>query len=181
MALIESTLTPLGSPCPAFSLPGVDGRTWGNGDFQTPLLLVAVICNHCPYVQALDDRLNDLAKTYAGRCAVVGISANDAARYPEDSFQAMGARAALKGYVFPYLYDADQSVARAFGAVCTPDFFLYDAARTLRYRGRLDDNWKEAAAVKQRDLAQAIEALLAGEAPSEVQRPSMGCSIKWKP
>ncbi len=180
MALLESTMTPLGTPCPDFALPGVDGRTWRRADFREPLLLVAVICNHCPYVQAIDDRLNDLAKTHAGRCAVVGISPNDAGAYPADGFEAMGARAALKGYVFPYLYDEDQSVARALGAVCTPDFFLYDGERKLRYRGCLDDNWKDAAAVTQQDLSQAIEALLAGRAPSPVQRPSMGCSIKWK-
>jgi thiol-disulfide isomerase/thioredoxin len=180
LALIESTMTPLGSPCPEFALPGVDGRTWTRADFQSPLLLVAVICNHCPYVQAIDDRLNDLARAYAGRCAVVGISANDAVAYPADGFEAMRVRAAQKGYVFPYLYDEEQAVARAFGAVCTPDFFLYDAGQTLRYRGRLDDNWKDPAAVKQRDLAQAMDALLAGGAPSPEQRPSMGCSIKWK-
>jgi thiol-disulfide isomerase/thioredoxin len=180
LSLIESTMTPLGSPCPDFALPGVDGRIWRRADFREPLLLVAVTCNHCPYVQAIDDRLNELAKAYAGRCAVVGINPNDAGAYPEDDFEAMRARAALKGYVFPYLHDEDQSVARAFGAVCTPDFFLYDADRTLRYRGRLDDNWRDGSAVGQRDLARAIEALLKGEAPSPAQRPSMGCSIKWK-
>ena len=180
MALLESTMTPLGSPCPDFALPGVDGRTWARADFREPLLLIAVMCNHCPYVQAIDDRLNDLAKAYAGRCAVVGINPNDAVAYPDDDFAAMRARAALKGYAFPYLRDEDQSVARAFGAVCTPDFFLYDAARSLRYRGRLDDNWKDAAAVNHRDLARAMDALLGGEAPSPEQRPSMGCSIKWK-
>ncbi|MBI3131812.1 MAG: thioredoxin family protein [Acidobacteria bacterium] len=180
MALLESTMTPLGSPCPDFALPGVDGRTWARADFREPLLLVAVMCNHCPYVQAIDDRLNDLAKAYAGRCAVVGINPNDAVAYPDDDFAAMRTRAALKGYAFPYLRDEDQSVARAFGAVCTPDFFLYDAARSLRYRGRLDDSWKDAAAVKHRDLAQAIEALLEGAEPVGDQRPSMGCSIKWK-
>jgi thiol-disulfide isomerase/thioredoxin len=98
-------MTPLGSPCPDFALPGVDGRIWRRADFREPLLLVAVTCNHCPYVQAIDDRLNELAKAYAGRCAVVGINPNDAGAYPEDDFEAMRARAALKGYVFPYLHD----------------------------------------------------------------------------
>lgn len=149
-------------------------------DFQAPLLLVVVMCNHCPYVQAVDDRINALAKAFAGRCDLVAISPNDAQAYPEDSFAAMQARARMKGYGFPYLYDESQAVARAFGAVCTPDFFLYDAARRLTYRGRLDDNWKEEGRVKQQDLRDAIEALLAGTPVAQPQKPSMGCSIKWK-
>lgn len=180
MALTESGMIALGAPCPDFRLPGVDGRAWGRDDFTTELLLVVVMCNHCPYVQAVDDRINLLARACAGRCAVVAINANDAAAYPEDGFEAMQARAALKGYAFPYLQDADQSVARAFGALCTPDFFLYDRARRLRYRGRLDDNWKDPDGVKKRDLREAIEALLGGAEPDPMQRPSMGCSIKWK-
>ncbi|HJU84786.1 MAG TPA: thioredoxin family protein [Holophagaceae bacterium] len=181
MALLESTMVPLGSPCPAFRLPGVDGRDWGLEDFRTPLLLVVVMCNHCPYVQAVDDRINALAKAFEGRCAVVGINPNDAVAYPDDSFDAMRERAAAKGFVFPYLRDEAQAVARRFGAVCTPDFFLYDADRRLRYRGRLDDHWKDPAAVKHQELKAAIEALLAGSEPDPVQRPSMGCSIKWRP
>ena len=180
MALMESGMTALGSVCPDFRLPGVDGREWGLGDFRTPLLLVVVMCNHCPYVQAVDDRINALAKAFAGRCDVVAISPNDAQAYPEDSFAAMQTRAHLKGYVFPYLYDASQETARAFGAVCTPDFFLYDGARRLAYRGRLDDNWKEAERVTREDLRMAIEALLAGTPVAHPQKPSMGCSIKWR-
>jgi peroxiredoxin len=180
MALIESTMTPLGSPCPDFRLPGVDGRTWSRADFKAPLLLVVVMCNHCPYVQAVDDRINQLAKDYAGRCAVVGISANDVAAYPEDSFEAMQARAKQKGYVFPYLFDESQETAKAFGAVCTPDFFLYDAHRRLAYRGRLDDNWKDASAVTRQDLRMAVDALLDDKTMDLTQKPSMGCSIKWK-
>jgi len=180
MALTESTMTPLGAPCPAFTLPGVDGRAWSRDDFREPALLVVVMCNHCPYVQAVDDRINDLAKAFAGRCAVVGISANDAEAYPADSFEAMRARAAQKGYAFPYLYDADQAVARALGAVCTPDFFLYGPDRRLAYRGRLDDAWKDPAAVTRPELREALEALLAGRPVSPDQRPSLGCSLKWK-
>jgi len=180
MVLLESPMTPLGGPCPSFRLIGVDGRSWGLEDFTAPLLLVVIMCNHCPYVIAVDDRINALAEEYAGRCAVVAINANDALSYPEDSFEAMQARAAVKGYRFPYLHDASQSVARAFGAVCTPEFFLFDSARKLAYRGRLDDNWKDAARVQRRDLRQAIEALLAGVPPPQPQLPSMGCSIKWK-
>ncbi len=180
MALTESTMTPLGSPCPGFDLPGVDGRRWTRDVFRAPLLLVVVMCNHCPYVQAVDDRINALARDYEGRCDVVAINPNDAAAYPEDSFAEMRARAARKGYVFPYLHDESQAVARAFGAVCTPDFFLYDGARRLAYRGRLDDHWKDESAVTRRDLRDAIDALLAGRSAPVGQIPSMGCSIKWR-
>ncbi|MFN8011294.1 MAG: thioredoxin family protein [Holophagaceae bacterium] len=181
MALLESTMVPLGSPCPPFDLPGVDGRRHRRDDFTAPALLVVVMCNHCPYVQAVDDRIDALARDYAGRCDVVALNPNDAAAYPEDGFEAMKARARAKGYAFPYLHDEDQAVARAFGAVCTPDFFLYDAHRRLAYRGRLDDSWKDPAAVRRRDLREALDAVLAGRAPSPEQKPSMGCSIKWKP
>ncbi|MBP1771470.1 MAG: Alkyl hydroperoxide reductase and/or thiol-specific antioxidant family (AhpC/TSA) protein [Holophagaceae bacterium] len=181
MALTESTMVPLGTGCPDFTLPGVDGRLWSLRDFHCPALLVVVMCNHCPYVQAVDDRLNDLAKAYKGRCAVVGINSNDAVTYPEDSFEAMRTRAKVKGYTFPYLWDEEQTVARALGAVCTPDFFLYDSHRRLQYRGRLDDNWKDAAHVTRRDLREAIEAVLGGHDPLDPQHPSMGCSIKWRP
>lgn len=180
MALMESGMVALGTPCPDFRLPGVDGRMWARDDFRAELLLVVVMCNHCPYVQAVDDRINLLARACAGRCEVVAINSNDAAAYPEDSFEAMRARAEAKGYTFPYLHDEDQSAAKAFGAVCTPDFFLYDRARKLRYRGRLDDHWKDPEGVRKRDLRDAIEALLEGREVDPVQRPSMGCSIKWK-
>ncbi|WP_257313223.1 thioredoxin family protein [Geothrix fuzhouensis] len=180
MALTESTMVPLGMGCPDFTLPGVDGQLWSRNDFHRPALLVVVMCNHCPYVQAVDDRLNSLATAYAGNCAVVAINANDAETYPDDSFKAMRARAKAKGYVFPYLWDEEQTVAHALGAVCTPDFFLYDGHRKLVYHGRLDDNWKDAAHVTRQDLKEAIERVLAGEDPPEVQHPSMGCSIKWK-
>lgn len=181
MALLESTMVPLGSPCPDFALPGVDGRAHRRDDFTALALLVVVMCNHCPYVQAVDDRINTLARDYAGRCDVVGINPNDAEAYPEDGFEAMQARAAAKGYAFPYLHDPDQSVARAFGAVCTPDFFLYGPDRRLAYRGRLDDSWREPSAVTRQDLREALDAVLAGRPPHPEQKPSMGCSIKWKP
>lgn len=180
MALLESTMVTLGGPCPDFALPGVDGKVWHRDDFRAPVLLVVVMCNHCPYVQAVDGRINALAKTFAGRCDVVGINANDSDAYPEDSFEAMRSRALTLGFVFPYLHDASQAVAKAFGAVCTPDFFLYDQERRLRYRGRLDDNWQDSAGVSRQELRLAIEALLSGQPIPEIQYPSMGCSIKWK-
>ena len=180
MPLMESTMVPLGTACPDFTLPGVDGRLWSLRDFHCPALLVVVMCNHCPYVQAIDDRLDALARAYAGRCAVVGINANDAVTHPDDSFAAMQARAQAKGYAFPYLWDEEQTVARALNAACTPDFFLYDSHRRLQYRGRLDDNWKDASRVSRQELQEAIEGVLAGREPLEIQLPSMGCSIKWR-
>lgn len=180
MALMESGMVALGTPCPEFSLPGVDGRTWKSREFRSPALLVVFMCNHCPYVQAVDDRINALAQEFKGRCDVVAINPNDTEQYPEDSFEAMGHRAEEKGFVFRYLYDATQDTARAFGAVCTPDFFLYGPDRRLAYRGRLDDNWKEAEKVKHPELRKALEAVLAGKSPSATQKPSLGCSIKWK-
>ncbi len=180
MSLTESTMVPLGLACPDFTLPGVDGRLWSLHDFHTPALLVAVMCNHCPYVQAIDERLNQLAKDHAGRCAVVGINANDAVTHPEDSFEAMRRRAQARGYVFPYLWDEEQAVVRALGAVCTPDFFLFDSHRRLAYRGRLDDSWKDPTRVTHPELREAIEGVLAARPPLETQHPSMGCSIKWR-
>ncbi len=180
MALTESTQTPLGTPMPEWHLQGVDGRPWRHDDFRTPALLVVFMCNHCPYVQAVDDRINALALTYRGRCAVVAISSNDPEQYPEDGLQAMGERAIEKEYAFHYLFDETQETAKAFGAVCTPDFFLYGPNRKLAYRGRLDDNWRDAQAVTREELKAAIDAVLAGKAPDPDHKPSMGCSIKWR-
>jgi len=180
MSLLESTMVALGGPCPDFALPGVDGKVWHRDDFHAPVLLVAVMCNHCPYVQAVDGRLNALAKAFTGRCDVVGINANDAEAYPEDGFDAMRSRARALGFVFPYLHDETQAFAKALGAVCTPEFFVYDVDRKLRYRGRLDDNWQDARRVTRQELRMAIDALLSGQPVPEPQRPSMGCSIKWK-
>lgn len=173
----------LGSPCPDFNLPGVDGKTYKRTDFSgARAFLVMFICNHCPYVQAVEDRLIALGRHYQGNPDVkfVAICSNDAATYPDDSFPKMKERAEAKNYPFPYLHDDSQDVARAFGAVCTPDFFLYDADMKLAYRGRLDDSWKDPSAVRSEELKEAIEALLKGEKPSKDQKPSMGCSIKWR-
>lgn len=180
MALVESTMAPLGTPCPPFALVGVDGHRYHRDTFTEPVLLMVFMCNHCPYVRAVDDRINHLAKQFSRKLAVVAVCSNDAEAYPDDSFESMEVRSIEKGYVFPYLHDPTQETAKAFGAVCTPDFFLYGKDRTLAYRGRLDDNWQDPAAVKQEDLRLAIEALLRGEKPHGRQKPSMGCSIKWK-
>jgi len=172
----------IGKPCPDFLLPGVDGRTYALRDFTgSKCLLVVFTCNHCPYARAVEDRVIALQREYAtGALQLVAICANDAADYPEDARPKLAERWRDKQMPFPYLHDETQGAARAFGAVCTPDFFLFDQDRALRYRGRLDDSWKEPDQVTRRELKEAVDALLAGRAPAEAQRPSMGCSIKWK-
>jgi len=179
---VESATPTIGTPCPDFRLLAVDGRTYTREDFgAAPVLVVMFICNHCPYVQAVEDRLISLARELEPKkVQFVAICANDAESYPDDAFDKLAERWRNKGYGFPYLHDESQSVARAFGAVCTPDIFVYDRSRKLAYRGRIDDSWKDPAKVTRRDLAAAIEALLAGRAPAPEQRPSLGCSIKWR-
>jgi peroxiredoxin len=179
---IETPPASLGTPCPGFRLPGVDGKTYDRSDFdRADVLVVMFICNHCPYVKAVEDRLIRLAREYGPRgAAFVGICSNDAVTYPDDAFDKLAERWRIKSYGFPYLHDEQQDVAHAFGAVCTPDIFVYDRQRQLAYRGRIDDSWKDEAKVTRRELGDAVEALLGGGRPAPEQRPSMGCSIKWK-
>jgi len=169
----------LGDPCPAFSLPGTDGQTHGS-EATEPLLLVVFLSTECPYVMATQGRINAYARQYAGKVRVLGINANDTDTHPKESLAGMRAQAAGQGFVFPYLKDAPQTTTRTFGAACTPDFFLFDGQRKLAYRGRMDDNWGDAAKVTARDLEGATEALLAGRPVAGPQVPSRGCSIKWK-
>jgi hypothetical protein len=132
-------------------------------------------------VKAVEDRIIRLARAFEGRgVQMVAICANDAEGYPDDAFDKLEERWQAKGYGFPYLHDEKQDVARAFGAVCTPDIFVYDRARKLAYRGRIDDSWKDESKVTRQELREALEALVAGQTPSGQQRPSMGCSIKWR-
>jgi peroxiredoxin len=179
-----SQMTPLGSKAPGFSLPEpLTGETISLNDFAgKDALLVMFICNHCPYVQHLRHGLAELSRDYElGRLAMVGISANDVTTHPGDGPDEIAAEAREVGYRFPYLYDESQEVAKAYGAVCTPDFFLYDKERTLVYRGRFDETRPNMPGqVTGADLRAAIEAVLAGEPVSGEQLPSMGCSIKWK-
>jgi peroxiredoxin len=183
---VESARATLGTPCPDFRLPAVDGRTYTREDFgASPVLVVMFICNHCPYVQAVEDRLIALAREYEKRgVQFVAICANDAASYPDDAFDKLAERWRNKAYGFPYLHDESQAVAKAFGAVCTPDIFVHgrskEGTHTLAYRGRIDDSWKDPARVTRRDLRDAIEALLQGQPPAAQQLPSLGCSIKWR-
>jgi peroxiredoxin len=181
---VTSTMMPLGTKTPDFELTDtVSGKTVSSTDFaDKQALLVMFICNHCPYVKHVRDELARLGKDYAGSdLAIVAISSNDIEEYPADSPEMMKAEAEMYGYVFPYLHDEDQSVAAAYTAMCTPDFFLFDSDRTLVYRGRLDGSRPNTdVPVTGEDLRGAIEATLRGEPVSEDQNPSMGCSIKWK-
>jgi peroxiredoxin len=179
---VETPPPELGAPCPDFRLPAVDGKSYGRDDFAgKPVLVVMFICNHCPYVKAVEDRLVRLAQDFEARgVQFVGVCANDAESYPDDAFDKLAARWRERGYGFPYLHDEAQDVARAFGAVCTPDIFVYDQGRKLAYRGRIDDSWKDEGRVTRHELADALEALVAGRRPASEQRPSMGCSIKWR-
>lgn len=169
----------LGDPCPAFRLPGTDGKAHGP-ESETPLLVV-FLSTECPYVMATQARINAYAKQHAGKVKVLAINANDVDTHAQESMAAMQRQAQGQGFVFPYLKDEPQAVTRAFGAVCTPDFFLFDASRKLVYRGRMDDSWRDPAKVTVRDLEAATQAVLAGRPVSTDQPPSRGCSIKWKP
>jgi peroxiredoxin len=179
---IESKAAVTGTRCPDFRLPAVDGRTYGRDDFvEAPVLVIMFICNHCPYVKAVEDRLIELQRQYGPRgVQLVGVCSNDAVTYPDDGFDQLAERWRQKSYGFPYLHDESQEVARAFGAVCTPDIYVFDRDRSLAYRGRIDDSWKDPSKVTRRELAEALDALLAGGRPSSDQKPSMGCSIKWR-
>lgn len=183
MASLETPVCDFGAPAPDFSLPGVDGRIWTRDRCRGERgLLVMFICNHCPYVKAVRERIvRDARDLQALGIGCVGIMSNDPSEYPEDSFENMKRVAEDDGFPFPYLLDEDQAIARAYGAVCTPDFFGYDAGLGLQYRGRLDASRKETApAGARRDLFEALRQVAeTGRGPQD-QIPSMGCSIKWK-
>lgn len=184
MPPLASHMIPLGTPCPDFLLPDVvTGRTVARDDFKpAAALLVMFICNHCPFVKHVRAEIARIPREFAPRgLATVGICSNDAVAYPADGPDAMRQEAIDAGYGFSYLHDAEQSVARAFDAACTPDFFLYDRARTLVYRGQLDDSRpNNGLPVTGADLRAAVEAVLAGRMPSADQKPAIGCSIKWR-
>jgi peroxiredoxin len=183
MALTPSTMElEIGAAAPEFALPDTEGSTWRREDFAGKPLLIAFICNHCPYVVHLKKALADFGEAYQDRgLAMVAVSANDVAAYPADAPDKMAADAERYGYTFPYLYDENQQVARAYHAACTPDFFLFDAAHKLHYRGQFDGSRpNNGAAVTGADLrAAADSALSGGPAPTD-QVPSVGCNIKWK-
>ena len=183
MVRTPSTMLPLGTAAPDFSLVNVDGRTVSLADFDgSPALLVMFICNHCPFVIHVADELARLGNEYQARgVAVVAISSNDVATHPADSPEQMVAEAEERGYRFPYLYDESQEVAQAYRAACTPDFFVFDKDQRLAYRGQLDASRPEnGIPVTGEDLRGALDAVLAGQAVTAEQRPSLGCNIKWK-
>jgi peroxiredoxin len=181
----DSTMLPLGTQAPDFKLTdAVSGMKVSRDHFrEAPALLVMFLCNHCPYVRHVQKELARIVKEYQGRgLAAVGISSNDVERHPEDAPEKMAREAVQAGYTFPYLYDESQEVARAFRAVCTPDFFLFDSRRSLVYRGQMDGSRPGGAVpLTGQDLTAALDAVLAGRPVSPDQRPSRGCAIKWKP
>jgi thiol-disulfide isomerase/thioredoxin len=182
---VTSTMLPLGTAAPSFDLPDtVTGDRVVIDDFaDKKALLVMFICNHCPYVQHIRHALVELGKEYAGSdLGMVAISSNDPEAYPTDGPEQMAWEAQEFGYRFPYLYDENQEVAKAYTAMCTPDFFLFGPERTLVYRGRFDEARPNTLGrVTGADLRAAIEAVLTDQPVPEQQFPSMGCSIKWKP
>ncbi|GAB5405037.1 MAG: thioredoxin family protein [Aureliella sp.] len=183
MVRTASTMLPLGTQAPDFTLPDFDGKSVSLNDCRGEKgLLVIFMCNHCPYVKHVAPELARLAKDYAAKgVATVGISSNDVDAYPDDSPEKMKLEAQEQGYTFPYLYDATQQVAAAYHAACTPDFYLFDADLKLAYRGQLDGTRpKQDQQPDGTDLRAAIDALLSGSAIPEPQKPSIGCNIKWK-
>ena len=183
MVRTASTMLALGTKAPDFSLPATDGSTVSLANFSDrTALLVIFMCNHCPYVKHVADEIKQLADEYmAHGVGVVAISSNDAEKYPDDSLDAMALEKENRGYEFPYLFDADQSVAQDYAAACTPDFYLFDQNQQLVYRGQLDGSRPgNEIPVTGEDVRRALDAVLAGESPSQQQTPSIGCNIKWK-
>ena len=183
MVSVETPVCDFGRPAPDFSLPGIDGRIWTRDECVGPNgLLVMFICNHCPYVKAIRERLvRDTRELREHGIHSVAIMSNDSSQYEEDSLDNMQAVSRDFNFPFPYLLDEDQQIAKAYGAVCTPDFFGYNAAGGLQYRGRLDASRKEAApADARRDLFEAMQQVAQTGAGPKEQIPSMGCSIKWR-
>ena len=184
MVATASTMNPLGTVAPDFSLPDTNGTSVSLADFKDArALLVVFMCNHCPFVKHIGGGLAELAREYQGRgVTVVGINSNDIAKYPDDSPQKMVEEVAAAGYTFPYLFDETQEVAKAYQAACTPDFFVFDRDQRLVYRGQMDDSRPDSGIqVTGKDLRAALDAVLAGQPALENQKPSMGCNIKWKP
>ena len=184
MVQTESTMLELGTSAPDFSLRDTAGELLRPSDVEDKIgLLVAFICNHCPFVKHLRDELARLGhECQESGIAMIAISSNNPETHPDDSPQRIAEEKAAAGYPFPYLFDEDQSVAKAYRAACTPDFFLFDSERKLFYRGRFDDSTpKNDRPITGKDLRSAIAAMLAGDNPPQPQYPSIGCNIKWKP
>jgi len=184
MAETPSTMLDLGTPLPSFSLPDFNGQVVSDANFKgSQALVVAFICKHCPFVKHIRQEFARFAKEYEAKgLKVVAIASNDMTAFPEDGPDGMKQEAAEAGYVFPYLFDEKQQVARAFRAACTPDLFLFDGDRRLAYRGQFDGSRpKNDLPVTGSDLRAAADAVLAGKPAPATQKPSMGCNIKWSP
>ena len=184
MSVTPSTMPDLGMEAPAFELPDTEGNTVSLDDLRdAPAFLVVFMCNHCPYVKHVREELARFGEEYGRRgLAMVGINANDVASHPEDRPEKMKEEKERVGYPFPYLHDETQEVAKAYGAACTPDFFLFDGDGELFYRGQFDDSRPGSGVpVTGRDLREACDRALAGDEPPKEQKPSAGCNIKWKP
>ncbi len=171
-----------GEPAIPFSLPGTDDLTHTLADYSDKTVLVLIFsCNHCPYVRAWEDRMIEIQSDYEhSDVQVIALNANDVSKYPDDSFPKMKERVRNKGYTFPYLYDETQEVARSYGAERTPEVFVFDQHRLLRYHGAIDDNFQEPDNVSKTYLRDALDALLAGETPPMAETRPVGCTIKWK-
>jgi peroxiredoxin len=178
---LDSVGLPLGTPAVDFQLKGVDGKTYGLYSFSDKKALVVVFsCNHCPYVQAYEDRMVQLQKDYSAKgVTLVAINSNDDNGYPEDSYPNMIKRSKERGFNFPYLRDETQEIAKKYGAICTPHVFAFDQQRRLQYKGRIDDN-RNPELVKTKDLRDALDAILAGQQPGVQETRPFGCSVKWK-
>lgn len=182
MVLLKSLQLPMGSDIIDFNLPGTDDKTYSLADFAGKKALVIIfMCNHCPYVKAIIDRLIAIQTDYADKgVQLIGINANDAEGYPEDSFDSMKKWVDEAGINFVYLRDESQETAKTYQAQCTPDIYVFDEAQKLAYHSRLDDNWQDESAVEKKELRDALDAIVSGQPVAEEQHPSMGCSIKWK-
>ncbi len=181
LTTLDSVGLPLGASAVDFQLKGVDGKTHSLNSFSDKKALVVIFsCNHCPYVQAYEDRMVQIQKDYSAKgVTLVAINSNDDTGYPEDSYPNMIKRAKERGFNFPYLRDNSQEIAKKYGAICTPHVFAFDQQRRLQYKGRIDDN-RNPDSVKTKDLRNALDAILAGHKPSVQETRPFGCSVKWK-
>lgn len=171
----------IGSKVPDFNLPAVDGKSYSLNSFdEKKALIIVFCCNHCPYVQAYEERIKQIQKDYEKDLQVVAINSNEDINYPEDSFEEMKKRSTQRQFNFPYLRDETQQIAKAYGATHTPEIFLFDKERKLAFHGKIDDNWQDEKNVRSRYLRNAIEELLAGKTISVPETFTIGCTIKWK-